>query len=166
MSGKRLIRNAFRLRGMTEDNHRAEASTAYKLDATDDSVGNFNFDNFDWAADSIALDDERFLSDLAFEASARTFRAFDRLKAAVRRGARRTGAVLDDDTVCGLAQQAYTRVGDRTRQAFALGRAHAEEHGDPAPLPEPRRGERRDRRAARNAKRLGLGVYADTEDWS
>jgi hypothetical protein len=112
---------------MKANNH-SEASTEKKLDATDSNVGTFNFndlDSIDWQADMAAVDDERFERDCA-QSTKDVFREVKHLEGYVQRGVRSVrNAEIDSDSLNGLAQQALTRTGDRSRSAWKLGRAWA-----------------------------------------
>lgn len=133
---------------------KAEASTANELDATDGDIGIFKIDRL---ADEDALNDEAYERYLAFDANACAFRDIDRLRADVRRGVKSVrGAVIDDDSLSGLAQEAYTRTGNHVRQAFVLGRDWALENPNLTALArQDRLYERRDRREARRVKERG-----------
>ncbi len=112
-------------RGM-KINNPTEVSAVEKPDATDGDIGTFNPDDPEFrAADMAAIDDERFEWD-SMRSTKDVFRAVKHLEGYVLRGVRSVrNATIDSDSLNGLAHQAHTRTGDRTRIAWKLGRAWA-----------------------------------------
>lgn len=155
---------------MTVKDHQADALTAEKLGATDGDVGDDSL-NLDPDEDAVesgraaarAYDEAEYEYWLSRDARSAILEEIRQLWRYVRRGVRSVSrsCAIDDDTLSGLAQQAYTRVGDNRRQAFRLGREWAQKNLLTLEQLERQdrrhdRYDRRDREAARRAKETGV----------
>jgi len=145
----------------------AEESAAEKPDSTDDNlVGTINFnDPSFWIEDAKAFNREMAERALAATHDKKVFRALDRLRQDVLRGAKAAvrDAVLDTDTMDALAREAYLDRRDPRHTARRLGREwalkNAAPHADQRSREqrfEERRVRRDERKAKENGEREGL----------